>query len=116
MCLVSIKRLAEFNSSLDDGDKRVVLQKYNFQFLSALPIVFVTISIMVYCLWAFTSVNNSILTELSTIAFTFAWMRLFLQSQKLEESGLEDVILKDFSIVMSGVILLLSVYLGVAIK
>jgi decaprenyl-phosphate phosphoribosyltransferase len=116
MLLVSMKRLAEFNSSLDKGDKRVVLLKYNLQFLSAIPIIFMTISIMAYCLWAFTSVNNSTLTELSIIPFSFALMRLFLQSQKLEESGLEDVIVKDFSIVISGFILLATVYLGVAIK
>jgi 4-hydroxybenzoate polyprenyltransferase len=116
MFLVSMKRLAEFNSSLDQRDKRIVLLKYNFQFLSAIPIVFFTISIIAYCLWAFTSESNSILREFSTIPFAFALMRLFLQSQKLEESGLEDVIVKDFSIVASGLILLVSVYLGVVIK
>ena len=116
MFLVSVKRLAEFNISLEASHKRVVLIKYNFQFLSAIPIMFSAISITGYCLWAFTNVNKSILTELSTIPFAFAIMRLFLQSQKLEESDLEDVVMKDFSILISGLIVMVSVYLGVAIK
>jgi decaprenyl-phosphate phosphoribosyltransferase len=116
MFLVSLKRLAEFNSSLDSSSKREVLLKYNSHFLNAIPIVFLTIAIMAYCLWAFTHKNSSIYTELSTIPFTFALMQIFLKSEKLEVLGLEDMIMKDASITFSGLILMISVYLGVLVN
>lgn len=116
MFLVSLKRLAELNSPLHASHKRVVLMKYNLQFLNAISIGFFTIAIMAYCLWAFTSVEFSIYTQLSTIPFTFALMRLFLESAKLEDLGLEDIILRDFSMFLSGLLLITSVFLGVQIK
>lgn len=114
--LVSLKRLAEFRSPIDNKHKRVVISNYNLPFLTATPTVFLSMTIVFYCLWAFTVPSNTVYTQFSVIPFVYALMQVFLQSNKLSTVSLEDAITKDLSVVVSGILLVSLVWIGVMLK
>ena len=112
--VISIKRLSEYKNQ-DGTTTRSVLKSYNEQFLTLLTGVGLSISLLTYALWTFTTPNQNPLVQLSNFTLLIFFLRFAWLSSIGSGERPERLIFSDRSLLVSGLVTSLLVGAGVSL-
>jgi len=113
--IVAIKRNNEVKLSSNKHFTREVLRFYTVGFLESLISVFLTLTIMTYCLWALSYKSGNVPISISIITFLISMLNLFFQSVIPITEAPEDFIFGDrltrFSLLTTFALVSVGIYL-----
>jgi decaprenyl-phosphate phosphoribosyltransferase len=110
--VVSAKRLAELKS-IHSNQTRIVLSKYNENFLNLVLTTSVSITLLTYSLWVFQVHPSSLLAQITILPFTLS---IFLYSWHCENGDAESpetLIYQDKLIILSALAIVIPLFLVV---